>query len=275
MELQKEEFDVKDFLLKNNLLHKFLIESGKDNLPLEFEIPRFPIIILTCMDPRIDVNKIFQLKTGDIIILRNAGNTFSLDVLRGLLAAIYKYKIQYIIILGHLNCGMAKLDVKSLYDFYFDKRFPKLGIIGKDASENDLTGFFKIFENEADNIMKQLEILQNNELIPENIRIFGMLYDPSTGFIFDYDEINTLNNASDFEDAYKSLLSNKNQQYNDFIQQYKPIENQEEKKEIIATNKESRDLKRTLYPSLKIHIPKIKVYIPNIYKRSKEENSKK
>jgi len=60
--------------------------------------------------------------------------------------------------------------------------------------------------------MKQLEILQNNELIPENIRIFGMLYDPSTGFIFDYDEINTLNNAGDFEDVYKSLLSNKNQQ---------------------------------------------------------------
>jgi len=73
------------------------------------------------MDPRIDVNKIFQLKTSDIIILRNAGNTFSLDVFHGLLAAIYKYKIQYIIILGHLNCGMTKLDVKSLYDFYFDK----------------------------------------------------------------------------------------------------------------------------------------------------------
>jgi len=225
------------------------------------------------MDPRIDVNKIFQLKTGDIIILRNAGNKFSLDVFHGLLAAIYKYKIQYIIILGHLNCGMTKLDVKSLYDFYFDKRFPKLGINGKDASENDLTSFFKMFENETDNIIKQLEILQNNELILENIQIFGMLYDPSTGFISDYDEINTLNNASDFKDAYKSSLSNKNQQYNDFIQQYKKTENQEEKKEVTAINKELKDLKKTPYPTLKIHIPKIKVYIPNIYKRSKEENS--
>ena len=56
------------------------------------------------MDPRIDIHRIFQLEPGDVIVLRNAGNIFTQDMIRSLIIAIFKYKIKYIVILGHLDC---------------------------------------------------------------------------------------------------------------------------------------------------------------------------
>lgn len=281
-----DEQRIEDFLLQSNFIFKSLIELKKEVLPDSANTPRFPILILTCMDSRIDVNKIFQFNIGDAIILRNAGNTFSLDVLRGLLVAIHEFNVRKIIVLGHLDCGMTKIDINSLYNHYYNKRFPTLGVVGKDSLKKDFAKFFKTFESETDNIKSQVRILEIHPLIPENVNITGMLYDLYSGFVFDFNDVKTLSNASDFELSYKSILSSKIKKYENFIyppnlleEEAKPRPEEEEEtkfeekeKEVILLKKTSNIIKPHI-PSLNIKVPKIKIYLPKIYKKVKDEDS--
>ena len=119
-----------------------------ESVEIQENIPKYPVLILTCMDPRIDIYRIFQLNPGDVFILRNAGNIYTQDVLRSILITIFKYEIKYIIILGHLDCGMTKINPVELR-----KKLPSefLSRLSSNYSElfSELINFFKPFENEV------------------------------------------------------------------------------------------------------------------------------
>ncbi len=101
-------------LIEGNNQYQWEILDEKESIKIEGRIPKYPILILTCMDPRIDVHRIFQLNPGDIFVLRNAGNQYSEDMLRSILIAVHEYSVRYIIILGHLDCGMKKVNLDDL-----------------------------------------------------------------------------------------------------------------------------------------------------------------
>ncbi|MFW9785498.1 MAG: carbonic anhydrase, partial [Candidatus Heimdallarchaeota archaeon] len=66
--------DMEKILIEGNLKFKRKILEDLESIEVERKVPRYPVLILTCMDPRIDVHRIFQLKPGDVFVLRNAGN---------------------------------------------------------------------------------------------------------------------------------------------------------------------------------------------------------
>jgi carbonic anhydrase len=66
--------------------------------------PRLNLAIITCMDSRV-VTDIFGLAVGDAMVLRNAGNRISYDVLRSLLLAVYELGVTRILLCGHSGCG--------------------------------------------------------------------------------------------------------------------------------------------------------------------------
>jgi len=108
------------------------------------------------IDAWIDVYRIFQLKPGDAFVLRNAGNTYTEDVLRSVLVAIHKYNIQYIVVLGHLDCGMKKLHVGNLIDKLTDSAIKRFMW----SETNFYLGFqkfFKAFTDEIMNIKNQVQ----------------------------------------------------------------------------------------------------------------------
>ena len=118
--------DINQIFVEGNKQYQWKILQEDESNQIDGKIPRYPVLILTCMDPRIDVYRIFQLKPGDAFVLRNAGNIYTEDVLRSVLVAIHKYNIQFIVVLGHLDCGMKKLHVGNLIDKLTDsavKRF--------------------------------------------------------------------------------------------------------------------------------------------------------
>ena len=87
--------EIEEKFVEGNLKFKWKIMEGLENIEIEKDIPKYPILILTCMDPRIDVHRIFQLNPGDVFILRNAGNIYTIDMLRSIIFAIVKYQIKY------------------------------------------------------------------------------------------------------------------------------------------------------------------------------------
>jgi len=271
---------------KNNFKRGLYIQYSEEN------IPKYPILLLTCMDPRIDVHSIFNLKPGDIFILRNAGNIITKDMLRSIYIAISEFNIKFIIVLGHLDCGMTKLKMYELKS--------KLDM---NLTQSELKDYFKPFADELVNISTQVQKLRQTRLISSRVEICGMLYDVNTGYVFESEIIERFQTIEDFNENYYDLVRIKqslnNQEYvketnskklkeQKSIKLEKEIENQllsDSNEKIMA--KQSNDILNenhlseikpliskinTSYMKLPtIYFPKIKIHVPQIYKKKNQK----
>jgi carbonic anhydrase len=67
--------------------------------------PRRRLVVITCMDARIDPLAVLGLRLGDANVIRNAGATVSDDVLRSLGAAVSKLGVVRAVVMGHTDCA--------------------------------------------------------------------------------------------------------------------------------------------------------------------------
>jgi carbonic anhydrase len=72
--------------------------------------PALQVAIVTCMDSRIDVFRIFGLESGEAHILRNGGGIITDDILRSLVLSQRLLKTNAIILMHHTDCGLQKVD---------------------------------------------------------------------------------------------------------------------------------------------------------------------
>jgi carbonic anhydrase len=67
--------------------------------------PSRKLVVITCMDGRIDPLKILGLGLGEANVLRNAGATISDDVLRSLRVSQSQLGTRRAVLIGHTNCA--------------------------------------------------------------------------------------------------------------------------------------------------------------------------
>lgn len=211
--------DIDKIFVEGNKQYQWKIIQEEETTQIDGKIPIYPVLILTCMDPRIDVYRIFQLKPGDAFVLRNAGSVYTEDVLRSVLVAIHKYNIQYIVVLGHLDCGMKKLRLHDLTNKLTDSAIKKIGISGTNFYL-ELLKFFKVFTDEIKNIENQVYKFRNAREIPTDIKIMGMLYDPNTGWVFRNEELKLYSNYEAFAKDYRNILQTKKYELIDYIESH-------------------------------------------------------
>jgi carbonic anhydrase len=77
-------------------------------------IPAKHVAIVTCMDSRIDLFRIFGLDSGEAHILRNAGGLVTEDMLRSLVLSQRLLQTREIILMHHTNCGLHGADEPAL-----------------------------------------------------------------------------------------------------------------------------------------------------------------
>lgn len=279
-------------LIEGNL--KFQEELRKNpNIIQNRTIPRYPFLILTCMDPRIDVYRIFQLNPGDVFILRNAGNIYTEDVLRSILIAIHEYKIKHIFILGHLDCGMTKVSLESIFQ-KLEKHTLKHILRNYSNTFLGLQRYFRNFANEVKNIENQIIWFRESKFVPSDLTISGMLYDPSSGWIFDFDEIQQYGLIENLEN-YNELIKKKENYFKTLQareikikdQKIEKIKGQKIEKETLVREKldDSRlvKLKKEFIDDFqlscskikipKIYVPKIYINIPRVYKNIESDHN--
>ena len=246
---------INELLIEGNLKFQWELTNESKNIYVHGKVPKYPILILTCMDPRIDVQKIFQLNPGDVFILRNAGNVYSKDIIRSILLAIFEYKIKFIIILGHLDCGMTKVDVIRLKEKLPPSLVHHICNSGEPPKES-IAKFFKLFTDEIKNINSQVKFLKKFPAFPKEIEITGMLYDVNTGWIFESKDFEKFESKERFLINYKNHLKRKNgeltefikklrsdQEGIDFLNQITPFENLEHDNNINLLELKNRPLK--------------------------------
>lgn len=209
--------DILKKLINGNNRYQWEILQENEKIELDHKIQNYPLLILTCMDPRIDVYRIFQLKPGDAFVLRNGGNQYTEDVLRSILIAVYEYNVKHIVVLGHLDCGMRKLRLDKLRT----KLSPQVLLqIGQSSINYQfaIQRFFKTFADEISNISNQVDRLKKAKGIPSDIKVIGMLYDPSTGWIFNESEFKKYASYRNFMQNYQKLLRQKRMAHVDYLE---------------------------------------------------------
>jgi len=209
--------DLEDLLIEGNKKYQWKIVQEKETTKIIDPIPKYPVLILTCMNPRIDVHRIFQLKPGDVFVLRNAGNVYTEDVLRSVLIAIHEYNIKYIVILGHIDCGLKNIRLGVLRIKLNDSAIKKIGRYGTNFYL-ELQKFFKTFIDEIKNIENQLQKFRNARELPRNIEIKGMLYDPNSGWVFEEKVFRKYSVYENFAKDYRKILKAKQFELIDYLE---------------------------------------------------------
>lgn len=78
--------------------------------------PRLRTVVLTCMDARIDPAALFDLKPGEVHVLRNAGALATHDALRSLAVSQALLGTTEVLVLGHTECGLLGQSEEDVAD---------------------------------------------------------------------------------------------------------------------------------------------------------------
>jgi len=166
-----------DEILESNT--EFVKEFASVNLS---PIPEKKLVIITCMDTRLTdgfLEKAMGIKRGDAKIIKNGGsNVLDGDVIRSIAAAIYALGAEEVMLIGHYDCGMAKIDPEKLKNSMLDA-----GISSEEIAKIDIANWIGTIESEESNVSCGVEKIKNSPLIPDDIPIHGLIIDPITGKI--------------------------------------------------------------------------------------------
>lgn len=146
-------------------------------------VPAKNIVIFTCMDTRVVefLEPAMGLKRGDANVIKNAGTTV-LDpdggVIRSLAVAVYALRCEEIFVIGHLDCGMTYLDVDKFQQQMLKRGVPEETIASLEPSLSDWLGTFR---DANGNVERVVHLLRGNPLIPKDVPVHGLMFDPDTG----------------------------------------------------------------------------------------------
>jgi carbonic anhydrase len=128
------------------------------------------LVILTCMDSRMDLEQLLGLRVGDAHMIRNAGGIATDDAIRSLILSTHLLGTRAIAVIQHTQCGLM-----SITDEEFRWRLSTE--TGRDASHLRFHAFRDIDQNIAD----QVQRIRENPFLPKQVQVRGYAYDVTTG----------------------------------------------------------------------------------------------
>jgi carbonic anhydrase len=147
------------------------------------KVPQKRVCIFTCMDTRLVefLEPALGLGRGDAKMLKNAGATL-IDpgggMVRSLVVAVHALQCEEIFVIGHKDCGMTQLDEGALRRKMLERGVPASAI---DSLEPSLGEWLGAFHDPMGNVERVVGLLRANPLIPKDVPIHGLMFDPGTG----------------------------------------------------------------------------------------------
>lgn len=185
------------FYEEDYIKHKKFYENLRENKP--------KTLFITCVDSRIDPNRLTKSNPGQLFVIRNLGNIIPpfkesmnkeyLSTISAIEYAICVLKVENIIVCGHSNCGACRIiyDEKSISNLPYTKNWIKLLDSTKEKVMflNPDSNIKKIWLTELLNIQQQLYNLMTysfieNRFNSSQLNIYGWYYVINTGEIFNY-----------------------------------------------------------------------------------------
>ena len=153
-----------DDLLRNNEAYAASFDKG--NLPLP---PAKKVVVLACMDARLNPYGALGLKEGDAHVIRNAGGVVTDDEIRSLAISQRLLGTEEIILVHHTDCGML-----TFTDDQFKRQIQdEVGIKPTWSAE--------AFGDLDEDVRQSIARIKASPFIPRKDSVRGFVYDVSNG----------------------------------------------------------------------------------------------
>lgn len=129
------------------------------------------IVVVTCMDARINPYEVLGLSAGNAHILRNAGGVLTDDIVRSVALSQQAFKTTHVIVMQHTDCGLCKMDEAASI-----QNFTKM--TGQ-KPEWQIGSFSDPYES----VRSSVEKLESSPFIERKDNIYGFVYNVETGKI--------------------------------------------------------------------------------------------
>ena len=172
-----------DVLHANDAYAQSFGEKGDLALP-----PARGFAILTRMDARLDPAKYAGLSEGDAHVIRNAGGRASDDAIRSLVISYKLLGTKEWFVIHHSDCGMEFFTDEVLRGLLAQRLetaelgpdgFTDVGA-GPGSAEAAYIDWLTISDNAA-SVTDDVTRIRNHPLVPDDIPIYGYIYDVKTG----------------------------------------------------------------------------------------------
>src|SRR5262245_39718007 len=137
-----EKKTVFDEMMEHNVRYAQTFGLGHLQTP-----PVRKLVILTCMDSRMDLEQLLGLQVGDAHMIRNAGGLATDDAVRSLLLSTHLLGTRSIAIIQHTECGLLSITDEQM-------RFRLNVETGKDASHLHFHAFTDLDTNVAEQVRR-------------------------------------------------------------------------------------------------------------------------
>lgn len=173
---------IEDILAYN----KKFIQEERYKKYLTSKYPDKKIVIVSCMDTRLTklLPAAMGIKNGDVKVIKNAGGVISHpfgSAMRSILVAVYEFDVDSVYIVGHKHCGMANINSQAIVDKMINRGIEEKDLKMLEHSGINVTQWLHGFDDEQENVLNSVSLVKNHPLLPENVSVYGMIIDPTTG----------------------------------------------------------------------------------------------
>ena len=150
--------DAIDRVLMNSRLHHLGMAS-------RITEPSLKLVILTCMDARIDVSALLGLRPGDANVLRNVGGRATQDVLHAAALSQAVLGTREVMVIHHTECAAGRFSQ------------PELAARIAAASGHPFHGDLGTFSDPIGALKEDVALLRSYTSLPHRDKIRGFMYD--------------------------------------------------------------------------------------------------
>ena len=128
--------------------------------------PQRHLVILTCMDARLDLFRALGLEVGDSHILRNAGGRATDDAIRSLVVSSHLLGTREVGVIHHTNCGLEGTTEEQV------------------AARTGVQGMaFLTFDDMDTSVRQDVAAIRSCGVLPDGFVVWGGVYDVDDGSI--------------------------------------------------------------------------------------------
>jgi carbonic anhydrase len=132
-------------------------------------IPERHLAIVACMDSRLDMFRIFGLRSGEAHVIRNAGGIVTDDVLRSLVLSQRFLQTREIVLLHHTNCGLQQRTEEQFREE-----------IAREVGQEPPYAF-GAFTHPEDSVRRSIARIKEHPFLPHRESVRGFVYDVDSG----------------------------------------------------------------------------------------------
>ncbi|HEX9765888.1 MAG TPA: carbonic anhydrase [Nitriliruptorales bacterium] len=145
------------------------VASFSDEEAEASKVPTRELVVVSCMDARVDPWRALGLGPGEAHIVRNAGGRASQDTVRSIAVSAAALGTRRVAVIHHTDCGMLGSEEQI-----------RAAVRERGAEVDDGVEFLTFTDSE-DSVRDDVRTLRASPLVPDDLEIAGFLYDVATG----------------------------------------------------------------------------------------------